>query len=351
MKRPIEHVMEDQAGQLIRQLLPDAWIVRNVPKDYGIDLEVEIVDQDFVTGNRIWVQSKAAKNLESRIFEYDISQVGLEPADVPGAEDGIFRAEYFPHRLDVKELQYALRCTVPLLLFVCDLERRDVLWLPLRDEVLCCLTPSRPGWTKQGTATVRVPGWNNLQWEEEHGYPGLRWYALEPARLNAFAVLHYYYHEFQHTGRLSGYVIGEGFVDHGEEEELRSSLALAKEYLESALTLDVLFGSKGVDYFTNGAPGLGVDPIAVQLAAGVQAAENALAALDGGAYNHMSMALVAGKVSHAINLLSTAITAYQGFRQKFLLTEGSAAWRAGSKFHGLDGPPVAPMDRQRSRGV
>jgi uncharacterized protein DUF4365 len=72
MKRPIEHVMEDQAEQLIRQLLPDKWIVRNVPKDYGVDLEIEIVDQDFVTGNRIWIQSKAAKSLKAQVFDYDI---------------------------------------------------------------------------------------------------------------------------------------------------------------------------------------------------------------------------------------------------------------------------------------
>jgi hypothetical protein len=64
MKRPVEHVMEDQADQLIRRLLPGEWIVRNIQKDYGVDLEIEIVDRDFVTGSRVWVHPLVAKNLE-----------------------------------------------------------------------------------------------------------------------------------------------------------------------------------------------------------------------------------------------------------------------------------------------
>lgn len=343
--------MEDQAEKLIRHVLPDQWIIRNVPKDYGVDLEIEMVDQAFVTGNRIWVQSKAANQLERRVSEYDIAKMGLTPDDVPEAPDGVYRAGYVAYRAEVKELEYALLCPVPLLLFLCDLQNEDVFWLPLRDEVLCSIAPTNKSWRCQQTVTVRVPEWNSVRWEAARGFPGLKWYALEPARMTAFVNLHYYHHEFQYTGRLSGYVIGSGFIDHGEEEELRSGLLLAKQYVEAALTLDVLFGTKGIDFFTTPLPGFGIQPIAFQLRDALRAADAALVAMDKGTSDTLSMTVLVGKVLHAIDLLSTAISAYQGFRQKFLFTEAAVLWRAGAKVHGFDGPPIMPTDRQRSRGA
>ena len=342
--------MEDRAESLIRKLLPDEWIVRNVPKDYGVDLEIEMVDKTFVTGNRVWVQSKATNRIEARELKYDVTKWGLTTDDVPDSQGGLYRVSYFPFRIETKELEYALRCPVPLLLFLCDLENEEVYWLPLRDEVLCSIAPATPTWRHQSTATVRVPTWNSLHWESAHGFPGLLWYALEPARLNAFVTLHHYYHEFQYTGRLSGYVIGEGIIDHGEAEELEASLVLAREYVESALSLDVLFGSSGIDFFTTPLPSLPILPISIQLRAALDAADTVLETLRKKSFDFMSMFQLLGRVSHALNLFSTAISAYQGFRQKFLLHEASVVWRAGSQIHGIEGPPIMPTDRQRSRG-
>lgn len=351
MKRPQQHVMEDKAEKLIRGILPDNWIIRTVPKDYGIDFEIEMVDQEFVTGNRIWVQSKAVSKLKRNFSDYDVSQMGLTNDDVPGALDGKYRVAYFNYRIETKELDYALRCPFPLLLFLCDLEKMEIYWLPLREEALCSVAPTNRAWRDQQTVTIRVPEWNCLSWEATKHFPGLKWYALEPARMAAFVNLHYYYHEFQHTGRLSGYVIGEGFVDHGEEEELRSALLLAKQYIQDALKLNVLFGSDGIDFFTTQIPNLGIVPIAEQFRLALDATEVAFSALDSGKYEYISMGLLLGQVDHAINLLSTAISAYQGFRQKFLFTEASVLWRAGARIHGFEGPPVLPTDRQKSRGA
>lgn len=47
MRRPRPHVMEREAEQLINELLPSAWIVREVARDYGIDFEIELVDQEM----------------------------------------------------------------------------------------------------------------------------------------------------------------------------------------------------------------------------------------------------------------------------------------------------------------
>ena len=151
--------MEDRAESLIRKLLPQEWIVRKVPKDYGVDLEVEMVDKTFVTGNRVWVQSKATNRIHGRELEYDVAKWGLTPDDVPDSHDGLYRVRYFPFRIETKELDYALRCPVPLLLFLCDIGEDEVYWLPLRDEVLCSIAPAIPTWRHQGyghCASARV---------------------------------------------------------------------------------------------------------------------------------------------------------------------------------------------------
>jgi uncharacterized protein DUF4365 len=314
MRRPFQHVMEDQAGQLIRRLLPDEWIIREVRMDYGVDLEIEIVDEDVVTGNRIWVQSKASKRLDTRSREFSIGNTG-EDCDDTNESTESHEARYFAYRITTKELSYALQCTIPLLLFVCDLERGDIFWLPLRDEAIHNTMFSRPGWRAQQTVSVHIPEWNSIRRESSNGFPGLRWYALEPARMTAFAMLHYYHHEYQYGSPLSGYVVGDGFIEYGEESVLRSSLKLAKIYLESALEIDVLFGRQGIDSLI---------PVAERLRQGQAAAQELLGRLDDRNYDYQSVGLLNGIVSHAMDLLSTTIASYQGFRQNFLLTRVAA---------------------------
>jgi hypothetical protein len=346
VKRPDQHVMEDQSEHLLKSLIPVEWIVRPIAKDYGVDFEVELVDQNIVSGNRIWLQLKATKHCEINTAVFLVRD--KYPEDLEVDEKGNVCVSYISFALSTKELHYALQCAFPLLLFVADLEGHDIYWIPIRDEVVGTLSQRNPKWTAQESATLHIPTWNRLSWEKEHNFPGLRWYAHEPARMYAFAIIHHYHHEFQYTGRLSGYEIGDGWIDHGEELELKHSLQLAQKYISASLELDVLFGKHGIDFFK--APlfpfGQPTPGLAIQLEEAVQAACIALEALDKEHYSFIEMSLLIGKVAHGIDLLSTAISAYQGFRQKFLLTEAAAIWRAAAKIHGIEGAPIYPMNRQ-----
>ena len=346
MKRPESHVMADQSALLLQTLLPPEWIVRPVPHDYGVDFEVELVDQEVVSGNRVWIQLKSVRRRESATAVFAVRDDFQEFLELD--TDGRLSVEYMPYSLEAKELQYSLACAFPLLLLVADLDEREIYWIPIRDEILGALSQRNPKWEKQGSATLHIPVWNRLSWEREHNYPGFRWYAHEPARMYAFAIIHYYHHEFRITGRLSGYQIGNGWIDHGEEIELKKSLELAHGYISAALKMDVLFGVQGIDFFRLPIPsevGL-IWGLAAQLEQAVAAAREALEALDKERYAYSEMTSLIAKVDHGVDLLSTAISAYQGFRQKFLLTEATAVWRAAFKEHGIEGPPINPVHRQ-----
>jgi len=61
MKRPHQHEIDDRACDLLRLALPDAWVYRELPKDYGIDGEVEVFRQGSSTGAFFKVQVKGTE--------------------------------------------------------------------------------------------------------------------------------------------------------------------------------------------------------------------------------------------------------------------------------------------------
>jgi len=59
IKRPEQHILEDESRLLFMLRLPREWIKRCKIPDYGEDIEVQIVDGDRVTEKVFWVQLKA----------------------------------------------------------------------------------------------------------------------------------------------------------------------------------------------------------------------------------------------------------------------------------------------------
>ncbi|MDH4223195.1 MAG: tetratricopeptide repeat protein [candidate division Zixibacteria bacterium] len=66
MKRSREHILEEESKRAFINLLPSEWIHREKHPDYGIDMEVEIVEGDDVTNKVFWVQLKATGSIKLR---------------------------------------------------------------------------------------------------------------------------------------------------------------------------------------------------------------------------------------------------------------------------------------------
>lgn len=304
MRRPRQHVMEDEAEQIIRELLPSEWILRKVDKDYGIDYEIELVDEQIVSGDRIWVQSKAKERCQIRT--QDFPQRDTEPLQM----------EYISFSLEVRELKYAVRCGFPLLLFVADLERRDVFWVPLRHEVEVNIDPARPNWKDRRNTTVRVPVRHSLQSAASEDYFGLRWFAKEPARFMAFARLNRIYRNLRYRAILSGYSIGDGWIDYGQEAMLRKSLEAAEKAILETLSIDVLFGGNAPSSFGRSR---------ANLQAAAERARNAIALLDSGEYKSSEMQELVGFVEiMGIGQISQLSDLYWLHVEQFLVTERAA---------------------------
>lgn len=301
--------MEDDSEHLLRELLPPAWIVRPILKDYGVDLDVELVDEEAVTGKRLWIQLKTVKKVRLQTQRFYLADTFADFFINRDRDGRLFLdVNYVAFSISTKTLCYALKCPFPLLLFVADLSQREIYWLPLRDDILGTLNKRDPDWEQKRTVTLRIPFWNTLKSSQTKNYPDLRWYALEPARMYAFALLHHYYYEFNANGRLAGYEISGGWIDRDDEELLRRSLILAQWYISTALKLDILFGDEGVDFFCHEfIPGTLIPGIRRQLEIGLQAASSALLSLNRKDFSLIGISIPLSAVGHAIELFSTTI--------------------------------------------
>lgn len=104
--RPRSHAVGDTAITTLQSAIPPLWILREVPPDYGIDCEIEVVSSDGeVSGALIKAQVKGA------------SKVGKRSVSVP-----------------IQSVRYWLALPVPVILV--RVVHHDVRWLDVRDYLL-----------------------------------------------------------------------------------------------------------------------------------------------------------------------------------------------------------------------
>lgn len=98
----------------------------------GSIFEVELLDQEIVSGDRIWVQLKSTEQAKRAVARWPIAD---RFPDLPSDDNGNITAPYIPYSMDMKEIDYTQRCHFPLLLVLVDLAAKDAYWLPIRDEI------------------------------------------------------------------------------------------------------------------------------------------------------------------------------------------------------------------------
>lgn len=171
--RSESHLIDQNAILFIRNNLPEEWVIRELSPDYGIDLDVELFEneQRVTLGEHLFFQVKGTKDAKYRRFSR-IKDVDIER-----------RQNYLLFNLDVSLLRLVERVgdSLPILLVVIDLERDSGYFVCLNDYVNFVLGPDL-NWRKQKTKTIYIPCVNKIE-----NINLLRWYALRP-KLNAFFV-------------------------------------------------------------------------------------------------------------------------------------------------------------------
>ena len=135
-KRTRPHVLEELSIQHVKGILPAEWIRATVHVDYGVDMQVELVAGDEVTGLGFSIQLKGTDQLQ-------------------------ISGDYILHRCKVSTAKYFLRRPEPVMYVVYDAQGRHAYWLWVK-PYLEGLNESRPGWREQETIGIRIPRLNVL---------------------------------------------------------------------------------------------------------------------------------------------------------------------------------------------
>jgi len=129
-RRPRTHVLETESKTFVRNVLPPTWIIDDTRADYGLDLYVEIVNGEELTGAYFSMQLKATDELVVR--------------------DG----DYLSHQCKTSTLRYFLERPELVVYLVYDAQDKQGFWVWIQDYVRNELDSS---WRGQETATVKIP--------------------------------------------------------------------------------------------------------------------------------------------------------------------------------------------------
>jgi hypothetical protein len=285
MKRILQHVMETISEKLLFSLIPDEWISRKIDKDYGVDYEIEIVDQEIVSGKRIWIQLKSEESSTYKNYLNIFTNV---------------QEECLSYQFKTKYLLYALSCPFPLLIFVADMDKRNILWLPIQDEINYSINRRNPDWKEQDSIQLRIPVRNNLKDEAKKEYSGLRWYALELSRKYNIMQLILRLNENK-TNLQNIYEYDNNYIEPFEENILKQYIMSAKQIISEALSMELLYGKKGIQMFKN---------MENQHKKALEAIEKIDNCIKNKIFTFNELSLLISDVSKSINIISNHVSMY-----------------------------------------
>ena len=135
-KRTRAHVLETLSRQHVESIFPPEWVHRRVEDDYGLDLRVEIVAGESVSGREFAVQLKGTDRLRT------------------SGEDVL-------HSCKVSTAHYFLHRPEPVMYVVYNAQEDTAYWLWVQ-PYLRGLDDASPGWRERKEVGIRIPRANRL---------------------------------------------------------------------------------------------------------------------------------------------------------------------------------------------
>jgi hypothetical protein len=205
--------MEDESYEIIKSQIPKHWVIREFNRpDYGIDLVIELfelINENVAEtlGEFIYVQVKSVKNVDTKQEKiYDVGNVAK----------GMWKENRQLHtNLEVVKYSFdttsiftiqSLGGSVPVLLFVVDIENRKVYFICLNDYIEKIILPQNPKYTEQASITLTIPTQNKLS-NQDIANNALKFYGKRAKLLAAFSKFSFQKNEIAHIFGYKDYPI------------------------------------------------------------------------------------------------------------------------------------------------
>lgn len=233
--------MEDRSIRIVRDLLPDHWVVRDYKPDYGIDLTIELFeyleqepDQAATLGETVFVQVKSTEAVDARRLRVHARQnVEKGPLKENPAESVEIAVAAL--QLETSELLtvQAMGSATPVLLFLVELSTRRIYFICLNDLVEKVILPQNPDYHEQQTRVIHLPLQNCISADRPHSHQPISTYAKRPKLYAAFEKFAYQHHELEIAAeryRMAGGEEAQRNAGDAMMELLRHFLAVIRRY-------------------------------------------------------------------------------------------------------------------------
>jgi Domain of unknown function (DUF4365) len=202
-RRVFQHIMEDRSLSIVKQLLPDEWVIREYKPDYGIDLVIELFkyiddakEKADTLGEFIFVQLKSIQETQiKKLTVYPRCNVEKSPYS-PQKNESI-EIDVIPFKIDTNELLtvQSMGAGSPVILFLVALDLNKVFFVCLNDLLDKVIAPESSDYITQKTKVIYVPTKNELG-NKDLGFMPIEFYAKRSKLYSAFCKFTYQRNQF-----------------------------------------------------------------------------------------------------------------------------------------------------------
>lgn len=238
-RRSLNQIKEDISYGILREKLPESWVIHEYGPDYGIDFVVELFDyvDDEKTiaetlGENFFVQLKGSSSIE-----YVIKRVyprgNVEKGRLSEDRSECFDIAVAKFQLEMSELLtvQSMGVAIPVLLILVDVVTRRAFFICLNDYIDKVLAPEDSDYSSKDSKTLYVPLKNEILNCDEN-LLALRAYGKRSKMYGAFGKFYYQKNEIAHA------IMATFQLSEGRE----SVIEMLRTFVETAIRQDIWRG-------------------------------------------------------------------------------------------------------------
>lgn len=239
-RRSLNQIKEDISYRVLREKLPESWVIHEYGPDYGIDYVIELFDyiDDKKTmaetlGENFFVQLKASSSIEyatKRVYP----RRNVEKGKLTENMSECFDIEVAKFQLEMSELLtvQSMGIAIPVLLILVDIDTSRVFFVCLNDYIDKVLAPEDSDYSKRQSKIIYIPLKNEILNCDQNLIP-LRAYGKRSKMYGAFSKFYFQKKEIERALGLSNFNVNE---------DMEFKIEMVSTFVEIAIRQDIWSG-------------------------------------------------------------------------------------------------------------
>ncbi|WP_298973601.1 DUF4365 domain-containing protein [uncultured Psychrobacter sp.] len=241
-QRSLNQVKEDISFRVLREKLPQEWVVHSYGADYGIDCVVELFDSinnekklAETLGENLFIQLKSSDCIEY-ITRKAYKRGNVAKGGLSEDKNDYVEIQVAKFKLDISDILtvQSMGIAIPVLLVLVDTNSEKAFFVCLNDYIDKVLIPEDPNYASKGSKIIYIPIANEIL-NQESALIALRAYGKRSKMYGVFSLFNYQLNEIRHMQDMS--TISYNMFS-------KYDAGMIKNFVDIALRQDVWSGHK-----------------------------------------------------------------------------------------------------------